>query len=154
MLVYSPRQPVAMLRRFSALLLLPLLGGCATATEVVVALRPATGIGYEVICTGACEEEWQRAQVWITTYSRFPLELVTDVILQTYPPPPDDDDRGFIVVREPIGGDEYAIRIAQTCTAMFMGCRPPTDREVEMAFLYYVEYGEDLVRGLPFDPDD
>ncbi len=145
-----------MFRRFSALLLvlIPLLGGgCATAPEVVTALRPAADIGYEVICVGDCEQEWQRAQVWITTWSRFPLELVTDVILQTYPPAESEVDRGFIVVREPIGGDEYAIRIAQTCANVLFGCAPPTDREVEMAFLYYVRHGVDLVRGLPFTPD-
>ena len=142
-----------MFRRAASLLFLPLLGGCATAPEVVSALWPARDIGYEVICAGDCEEEWQRAQVWIASYSRFPLEVVTDVILQTYPPVTENHDRGFIVVREPIGDDEYAIQLQQVCAVM-VGCRPPTDREVEMAFLYYVRYGDDLVRGLPFAPDE
>ncbi len=139
--------------RLSVLLFSLLLGGCATSPMVVDALYPAAGIGYEVICFDDCEEEWGRAQVWIANYSRFPLELVTDVVLQTYPPVTENHDRGFTVVREPIGGGEHSIQLRQHCAVM-VGCRPPTDREVEMAFLYYVRYGEDLVRGLPFAPDE
>ena len=59
--------------------------------------------------------------------------------------------RGFTVTREPVGGGEFLIRIAQHCGNM-LGCNPPNDLEVEQAFLYYVQTGTDLVRGLYFRP--
>jgi len=142
-----------MTHRLSALLFSLLLGGCAPSPMVVDALYLAGGIASDVVFFDDCDEEGGRAQVWIANYTRVPLELVTDVVLHTDPPVTENHDRGFTVVREPIGGGEHSIQLRQHCAVM-VGCRPPTDREVEMAFLYYVRYGEDLVRGLPFAPDE
>ncbi len=33
----------------------------------MLALAPAAKLGYEVICSGDCEEEWRRARVGLAT---------------------------------------------------------------------------------------
>lgn len=126
--------------------------GCATSAEIVTALEPARDIPPEVRCSDPCTDEWQRAQFWLTTYARLRLQTVTDVVLETYSPGENDAIRAFSVTREPVGGGEFVIRIAQYC-GNILGCNPPNDREVEQAFLYYVQTGTDLVRGLGFRPD-
>ena len=141
-----------MTRLLPLLLALPLLAGCATSAEIVTALEPARDMPSEVRCSDPCTDEWQRAQFWLTTYARLRLQTVTDVVLETYGPGENEAVRGFSVTREPIGGGEFVIRIAQHC-GNILGCNPPNDREVEQAFLYYVQTGTDLVRGLYFRPD-
>ena len=141
-----------MTRLFSLISALPLLVGCATSGEIITALEPARDMPREVRCEDPCTDEWQRAQFWIATYSSWKIQTSTDVLIQTFNSSDDSTYRGFTVTREPVGGGEYVIRLGQGCDN-FLGCASATDIEVEQAFLYYVQTGTDLVRGLYFRPD-
>ena len=141
-----------MTRLLPLVLAVPLLAGCATSAEIVTALEPAQGMPSEVRCSDPCTDEWQRAQFWIGTYSGWKIQTATDVMIQTFNPSEQSAERGFTVTREPLGNGEYAIRLGQSC-ANFIGCGSAKDLEVEQAFLYYVQTGTDLVRGLYFKPD-
>ena len=141
-----------MTRLLPLIVALPLLAGCATSSEIVTALEPARGMPSEVRCTDPCTDEWQRAQFWIATYSEWKIQTATDVLIQTFNSVDSSVSRGFTVTREPVGGGEYVIRLGQGCDN-FLGCGSATDLEVEQAFLYYVQTGEDLIRGLYFRPD-
>ena len=141
-----------MTRLLPLVVALPLLAGCATSTEIVTALEPARDMPSEVRCTDPCTDEWQRAQFWISTYSGWRMQTNTDVVIETFSPSEGSVRRGFSVTREPMGGGEYVIRLGQYCDN-FLGCGSATDLEVEQAFLYYVQTGEDLIRGRSFLPD-
>ena len=141
-----------MTRFLPLILAVPLLAGCATSAEIVTALEPARDMPSEVRCSDPCTDEWQRAQFWIGTYSGLKIQTATDVMIQTFNPSDNSTQRGFTVTREPVGGGEYVIRLGQYCDNL-LGCGSAKDPEVEQAFLYYVQTGTDLVRGLYFRPD-
>ena len=54
------------------------LAGCATVPETAWTALEVEGVEQEVICSGACDEEWRRAKEWIKKYSgyAFPAEVV------------------------------------------------------------------------------
>lgn len=51
--------------------------GCATVPETAWSVPEVEGTEEEVTCSGACEEEWGRAEEWIKKYSgyAFPAEV-------------------------------------------------------------------------------
>lgn len=53
------------------------LAGCATVPEMGRDGFIAEGAEEEVLCSGACEEEWRRAEQWVKKYSgyAFPAEV-------------------------------------------------------------------------------
>lgn len=54
------------------------LAGCATVPETAWNVVEVEGVEEEVVCSGACEEEWGRAEEWVKKYSgyAFPAEIV------------------------------------------------------------------------------
>jgi hypothetical protein len=52
--------------------------GCATVPETAWNVLEVEGMEAEVVCSGACEEEWRRAEEWVKKYSgyAFPAEVV------------------------------------------------------------------------------
>lgn len=53
--------------------------GCATVPEMRWAVPEVEGAEEEVICSGACEEEWRRAEEWVKKYSGYPFPAEVNV---------------------------------------------------------------------------
>ncbi len=53
------------------------LAGCATIPEMGRNALEVAGVEEAVVCSGACEEEWRRAEEWVKKYSgyAFPAEV-------------------------------------------------------------------------------
>ena len=49
------------------------LAGCATVPEMSRNGLVVEGVEEEVVCRGACEEEWRRAEDWVKKYSGYPF---------------------------------------------------------------------------------
>ena len=49
------------------------IAGCATTPEVERNPVLVEGTEEEVVCAGACEEEWRRAEEWVKKYSGYPF---------------------------------------------------------------------------------
>lgn len=49
------------------------IAGCATTPEVDRNPVLVEGTEEEVVCSGACEEEWRRAEEWVKKYSGYPF---------------------------------------------------------------------------------
>lgn len=47
--------------------------GCATVPETASTLPEVEGTEEEVVCSGACEEEWGRAEEWVKKHSGYPF---------------------------------------------------------------------------------
>ena len=47
--------------------------GCATVPEPAWSVPEVHGVEEEVVCSGACEEEWGRAEEWIKKHSGYPF---------------------------------------------------------------------------------
>lgn len=47
--------------------------GCATVPETAWTVPEVKGTEEEVICSGACEEEWRRAEEWVKKHSGYPF---------------------------------------------------------------------------------
>jgi len=132
-----------------------------TPAATIEGLRPAEAVGREVVCSAPCAVEWERALSWLSEYAAAGVvhEHTGTVIVAGGDAPilaggKPSGSRRLTASRLPVGtGTEYTILLAQECAAPNrFRCRPPTDREVEIAFLWYVKTGDDLVRGLGFSP--
>lgn len=47
--------------------------GCASVPETAWTVPEVDGAEEEVVCSGACEEEWGRAEEWVKKYSGYPF---------------------------------------------------------------------------------
>jgi len=47
--------------------------GCATVPETASTLPEVEGAEDEVVCSGACEAEWRRAEEWVKKHSGYPF---------------------------------------------------------------------------------
>ncbi len=54
--------------------------GCATVPETQWAVPEVEGAEEEVVCSGACEEEWRRAEEWVKKYSGYPFPAEVTVM--------------------------------------------------------------------------
>ncbi len=95
---------------------------------------------------GECATAWRRAKQWIETYSAMPW---SGPLLETVRPTR-GSRRGFTVWFLDGGGSDIEMRLQQFCA--IPSCAPPTDPQVEKAFLFYVAHGIDLVERLNFRP--
>lgn len=132
-----------------------------TPAAIVDALRTAEAVGREVVCSAPCAVEWERALSWLSEYAAAGVvhEHTGTIIVAGGNAPilaggKPSGNRRLTASRSPVGtGTEYVILLAQDCAAPNrLHCRPPRDREVEIAFLWYVKTGEDLIEGLGFSP--
>lgn len=141
------------------LLLFAVLGtvfGCASrSTSIAEAVRPGRNIGPAIVCQNPCILEWERAQEWIETYSFAPVERADDSVIETQRPQRDrlsgPTFRSFVAAKQHLAGTMSWLRLGQICEVVGPPahvCEPPTNREVEIAFYYYVREGVDLFRGL------
>lgn len=105
------------------------LAGCANN-----AVRPETeALAREpVICEtkAQCDFYWQRAQVFIATYSRYRIQTATDTVLETYGPLGSNVELAYKVIRISNTNGSAQITINAGCANMF-GCSP--DRFVGIA---------------------
>ncbi len=123
--------------------------GCGIVSDRLQApLAPAAGMGGGVRCAAPCQAEWTRAQLWLVNHAQWKLQLVNDVLLQTYNPTTGDPTYGFTVTKEPQSDGSGMIRMTVFCGNLY-GCDPkPPD--VGKAFYYYVSTGVDLLLGLGY----
>ena len=49
------------------------MAGCATVPDTALPVPEVEGDEEEVVCFGACDEEWRRAEEWIKKYSGYPF---------------------------------------------------------------------------------
>lgn len=95
---------------------------------------------------GECATAWYLAKHWIETYSAMPWN---GPLLETARPTR-GSRRGFTVWFDLENDPTVEIRLQQFCA--IPSCAPPTDPQVEKAFLFFVATGIDLVRHLSFRP--
>jgi hypothetical protein len=76
-----------------------------------------------------CDGAWQRIQVWIATNSRNPIQLATDVLIQTFPPPRSSLDTGFTATRTNNADGSASIGFRAGCDN-FIECKPDPVRAI------------------------
>lgn len=148
-----------------ALLLLAPLPGCDALSNAVAPL-PLVGHSDEDAIDAAlrqadvtnavtCDSEaypecvrtaWFRARDWLEKYSAMPFR---GPLLETVRPTR-GARRGFTVWFDDADEPTVTVRLLQFCA--IPSCAPPTDPQVEKAFLFYVAHGIDLVERLNFRP--
>lgn len=105
------------MKRFLLLAAVALLAGCGS---MVVYPPSATA---SVICEGdRCDVLWRRAQTWLATNSQYRLQVVSDVVLQTYGPTDASDAMGWTVTRMDHEAGKKLIVITTRCRATVYGC--------------------------------
>ncbi|MHB2032557.1 MAG: hypothetical protein ACYCVE_04180 [Gemmatimonadaceae bacterium] len=113
----------------------------------MTALAPANVFGASVACDStSCKDDWDRAQLWIVNHSKYKIQTATDVLVETFNPSDDAPNYGFTATKEPQGSGHYVIALALTSGNM-LGC-DPKPRDVQRAFLFYVQTGRDLLAGM------
>lgn len=122
--------------------------GCAGNSALVAeALSPADGYGEPVQCDGGCVRPWQRAQLWLVAHAGTPIAFASDVLLQTYETTHNDRVYSFAVIKNPLQPDgRYRIELQISCGNLLGWCSPD-ESSVRKAFFYYVQTGNDLLRG-------
>lgn len=105
--------------------------GCATqqplTPEQRLALQPIT-------CSGKvqCDLIWQRAQLWIAQHSRYRIQTVTDVQIQTYGPEDHSVDLAYRAFRESLPNGQAKISFSVICANIFGCVRPPIEAIAEL----------------------
>lgn len=128
---------------------LPLIGH-SDEDEIAAALRQAdvtNAVECDVERDPGCDRiAWFRAKAWLDAYSAMPLR---GPLLETVRPTR-GSRRGFTVWFDDIDEPILRVRLLQFCA--IPSCAPPTDLQVEKAFLFYVAHGIDLVESVRFRP--
>ena len=128
---------------------LPLIGH-SDADAIEAALRQAdvtNSVECDIEREPGCDRiAWLRARTWLDEYSAMPLR---GPLLETLRPTR-GSRRGFTVWFDTIDEPTIRVRLLQFCA--IPSCAPPTDLQVERAFLFYVAHGIDLVESLSFRP--
>lgn len=104
-----------------ALSILPaaFLVGCVVA--------PATPeyLGEPPICEGEadCTAKWEAAQLYVVKTAGFKIQVVTNVLIETYNSTGSSTDLAMRVTKEPLGGGRYKLVATAQCANLF-GCTP------------------------------
>jgi hypothetical protein len=78
-----------------------------------------------------CAEKWSKAQLWLTSHSRWKIQTASESIIQTYGPG-SSSDAAFTITRLNRADGSGEIDIRAMCGNLF-GCIPTT-RELETNF--------------------
>lgn len=70
-----------------------------------------------------CKAKWDAAQLWIVKHSGYKLQIVTDVLLETYNATNYSTNIAVRVTKEPLGSGTYRLLVVVTCDNLF-GCTP------------------------------
>ncbi|MCE9791641.1 hypothetical protein LZ659_08535 [Shewanella indica] len=108
---------------FSACLLT--LASCATTPSADIQAKRAQLEATTPVCIDEkdCKAKWEAAQLWIVRNAGFKLQIVTDVLLQTYNATGGSPSLAVQATKEPIGGGKYKILVSISCDNVF-GCVP------------------------------
>lgn len=123
--------------RFSSLLFVALMAGCATTqhqlTEAEVAEASAP-----LMCSGdaECKRYWQRAQIWLVQTSRWRMQVATDTVLEAVGNDPYAIERSYRIMKVPMEGESYRLTIQSGCRNIF-GCAT-TDIQDALRFKRFV----------------
>lgn len=100
-----------------------LLQACAASPERLAMIQEAEAT--VPICQGEedCRVKWEAAQLWVVGNSRYRMQIVTDVLLETYGSANYDPTLSFRVTKQPMGEGRYRINIEGFC-ANILGCEP------------------------------
>ena len=128
---------------------LPLIGH-SDEDAIEAALRQAdvtSSVKCDIDRDPGCDHvAWLRARDWLAKYSAMPLR---GPLLETRRPTR-GSRRGFLVWFDHSAAPTVTVRLMQFCA--IPTCAPPSDLQVEKAFLFYVAHGIDLVESLDFRP--
>ncbi|TCN87879.1 hypothetical protein [Shewanella fodinae] len=98
---------------------------CATASSPEIEAKRAQLKATTPICVDEndCKAKWEAAQLWIVRNAGFKLQIVTDVLLQTYNATGGSPSLAVQATKEPLGGGKYKILVSISCDNVF-GCVP------------------------------
>jgi hypothetical protein len=97
-----------------------------------------------IFCSGSCELEMSRAEYWINKHSKLKIQRVTKNTIETYNPY-QGKQYGFMVMKEPIGSNQYKINVNVSTYAPILEDISPKD--TKKALIHYIKTGEDLATG-------
>lgn len=83
-----------------------------------------------------CSAKWEAAQIFVARVAGYKVRTVTNVLIETAGPVGYSPSLAMQVVKEPIGGGGYRIRVEMNCANVF-GCQPDI-LETAVAFNRYV----------------
>ncbi|MDP1586303.1 MAG: hypothetical protein Q8M07_01045 [Prosthecobacter sp.] len=101
------------------------ISGCATMSSQEIQAKRAQLEQTTPVCIDEkdCKAKWEAAQLWIVRNAGFKLQIITDVLLQTYNASGGSPSIAAQVTKEPLGGGKYKILVSVSCDNMF-GCVP------------------------------
>lgn len=113
-----------MYKTFVFLLATLSLAGCAATNAANQARRTAFESTIPT-CTGDvdCKAKWEAAQLWVVKNSGYKLQIVTDVLLETYNATDYSTNLAVRVTKEPVGSGTYRLIVSTNCANIF-GCTP------------------------------
>lgn len=102
-----------------------LLTSCATTSSADIQAKRAQLESTTPVCVDEkdCKAKWEAAQLWIVRNAGFKLQIVTDVLLQTYNATGGSPSLAVQATKEPLGGGKYKILVSISCDNVF-GCVP------------------------------
>jgi len=98
--------------------------GCATSKNAAMVKRAQIAVTAPVCKAGqSCDVMWDAAQLWVVHNADYKIQMVTNVLIETYNPGRNSADIAARITKEPIGNDEYKIVASIWCNNLF-GCIP------------------------------
>lgn len=111
------------MKRLYAVIAFSLLAGCAAAPSMQAARAEIEQTA--PVCTGEadCAAKWDAAQLWIAHHAAYKIQVLTNVMIETYNPGDASPKIAVRVTKEPIGGGSYKLMANVWCNNIF-GCIP------------------------------
>lgn len=116
-----------------------LLGGCAQPKKLPAEVVAQANTMLMCETTEQCAQFWKRAQVWVQKNAGYKLQVVTDVVIETYNATSYSTGWAFSVTRTPLAGPKEIIEIKPSCGPAPLCARHGL--EMEAAFKRYVASG-------------
>lgn len=108
-----------------SLVMVGIITGCAASAEVQQwqsQINATIPVCNENI-PNQCDRMWETAQVWVAQNSAFRMQIVTNVLLETFGPPANDPNIAVRVIKEPTSNTSYRFLVTVYCNNIF-GCNP------------------------------
>lgn len=109
--------------KYSALVALSVLAGCATSPALTQAEIEELHKPLTCKDKNECDLLWQHAQVWLSANSGYRIQSATDTVISTYGPMNNSPTLAYQITKIPDGSGGARIAITGGCANIF-GCIP------------------------------
>jgi len=109
----------------TTIILAALVSGCATHNSPEAMAKKAELQKTIPVCSGEadCKAKWEAAQLWVVHNAAYKIQIMSDVLIETYNATNSEPSIAARVTKEPLGGGKYRLLVSVWCDNVF-GCVP------------------------------